>query len=59
VRLLTSEDVTSFFNSEEVRAVEIPSANSHASARALALLAGVMANRGKWGDNQVLRWIPG
>ena len=39
--------ISTFFNQDHVRRSEIPSANVHASARALARLANLMANKGQ------------
>ncbi|MDA0977005.1 MAG: serine hydrolase, partial [Proteobacteria bacterium] len=43
-----------FFNERSVAMGETPSANTHSSARGLARLAAVMANRGRWQDVQYL-----
>jgi CubicO group peptidase (beta-lactamase class C family) len=41
-------------NSPEWRAAEVPAANGHGTARAVASLYGVLALRGTWGGRQVL-----
>jgi CubicO group peptidase (beta-lactamase class C family) len=43
------------FNSQAWRKSEIPSANGHGNARAMAILFGAMANKGTWQGRQVLR----
>lgn len=48
------ENGAQFFNREDVRKVEIPSANGHATARGLALLSTLMANDGSHGDFRYL-----
>jgi CubicO group peptidase (beta-lactamase class C family) len=41
-------------NSAEWRAAEIPAANGHATARAVAALYGILARRGSWDGRDVL-----
>ncbi|MGW0842254.1 serine hydrolase domain-containing protein [Streptomyces sp. NPDC002787] len=41
-------------NSPEWRAAEVPAANGHGTARAVAALYGVLALRGSWGGRRVL-----
>jgi CubicO group peptidase (beta-lactamase class C family) len=41
-------------NSPEWRAAEVPAANGHGTARAVAALYGILALRGTWGGRQIL-----
>ncbi|MFD5593599.1 serine hydrolase domain-containing protein [Streptomyces griseorubiginosus] len=41
-------------NTPEWRAAEIPAANGHGTARAVAALYGIFAGRGSWGGHRVL-----
>lgn len=47
-RVKGAGDAGRFFNEPDVRRGEYPSANSHCSARGLARIAAMMANRGSW-----------
>ncbi|MPY59126.1 serine hydrolase domain-containing protein [Streptomyces spongiae] len=41
-------------NSPQWRAAEVPAANGHGTARAVAALYGILARRGSWGGHSVL-----
>merc|ERR1712232_987207 len=47
-------DIIDLFNRPEVRECEVPSANGHASARALAAIAAMMAEQGSFAGHRLL-----